>query len=181
MLVDASIYATVPDKIDLNARRHLAMGEVSKNLANDLDNKLARMRRGESVDAAQLKDFSASRKILLVHSAVNDRAVFGSLLPRDELILPHSCLGLEALVRQLSGSVHMVIHGHLHHPNIYGSNGVNVISAATTSQKNGQNGFFVLKFYTSGDVCTEHHKWVRNGFVLDDNPDLNLRMSLNEN
>jgi hypothetical protein len=180
ILVDASVYASMAETLDLSAREHLAMGRVSKELAQEIQTKLDQLKYGASVDAAKLKNYSLSRKILLVHYAVDDRAVLGSVLPRDELVLPHSCIGLDNLIKDLSGDLHLVVHGHLHCPRIYNHCGVSVISATTTTQKDGNNGFFVLKFYNSGDLITEHHRWVGSGFVLDDNQDLNVRMSLSQ-
>lgn len=178
ILVDASVYASIAEKLDHAAREHLAMGRVSEELAQEIETKLDQLKHGAPVDAAKLKSYPLSRKILLVHYAVDDRAVLGSVLPRDELVLPHSCIGLNNLIKNLSRDVHLVVHGHLHCPRIYNHCGVNVISATTTTQKDGNNGFFVLKFYDSGDLLTEHHRWAGSGFVLDTNQDLNVRMSL---
>jgi calcineurin-like phosphoesterase family protein len=180
ILVDASVYASIAENLDLSAREHLAMGRVSEELTRDIQTKLDQLKRGTSVDAAELKNYSQSRKILLVHYAVDDRAVLGSVLPRDELVLPHSCVGLDNLVKDLSRDLHLVVHGHLHCARIYNHHGVKVISATTTTQKNSKNGFFVLKFYDSGDLITEHHKWTGSGFVLDESRDLNVRMSLTQ-
>jgi calcineurin-like phosphoesterase family protein len=180
ILVDASVYASEAEKLDLSAREHLAMGRVADELAQEINTKLNQLKRGTPVDAAEIKSYSLSRKILLVHYAVDDRAVLGSVLPRDELVLPHHCTGLDDLIKKLSGDLHLVLHGHLHCPRIYNHCGVKVISATTTTQRDGSNGFFVLKFYDSGDLMTEHHRWTGNGFVLDTNPDLNVRMSLSQ-
>ncbi len=178
ILVDASVYASVAEKLDLTAREHLAMGRVSEELTQEIQIKMDQLRSGISVDAAKLENYSLARKILLVHYAVDDRAVLGSVLPRDELVLPHSCAGLDNLIKDLSRDLHLVVHGHLHCARVYNHCGVSVISATTATQKDGNNGFFVLKFYDSGDLLAEHHRWTGSGFVRDTNQDLNVRMSL---
>jgi 3',5'-cyclic AMP phosphodiesterase CpdA len=176
ILIDASIYASAETTLSLAAREHLARGEVSANLNAEIDNKLDRLRNGEMVDEAMLRNYSRALKVLLVHYAVDDRMVLGLLPKADAVALPHDCVGLDELVSRLKPDLQLVIHGHLHWPKVYNYEGVQVISATTTTQKGGKNGFFVVKFFESGDVVTEHHRWKENSFSLDDNPDLNVRI-----
>jgi hypothetical protein len=176
ILSEVSVYSSKAVKLDLSARNHLAMGEVPAGLLAEIKSKLARLRQGAQVDEALVQNYAQALKILLVHYAVDDRAVLGVLPSPEEFALPHECKGLGDMVRELSEDLHFVVHGHLHYPKVYNHKGVQVIAATTTTQKKGYNGFFILKFFASGDVLTEHHRWGANSFSMDDNPDLNVRI-----
>jgi hypothetical protein len=176
IMVEASIYASDEVKLDLSARKHLASGEISERLKAEIKDKLNKLRNGETVDGAALKNYARALKVLLVHYAVDDHAVLGVVPHPEEIALPHGCEGLSELVGELKPDLDLVIHGHLHRPKVYNHEGVQVISATTTTQKGGYNGFFLVKFFKSGDVRAEHHKWRENGFSVDDDSDLNVRI-----
>jgi hypothetical protein len=178
ILVEASVYASTEEKLDVSARNHLAKGHVSEDVKQEIKEKLNILKQRGRVDHAVLEDYAGARRILLIHYAVDDKAVLGSDPHFEEFVLPHYCEGLGSLISSLKADLHLVIHGHLHRPKVYNHDGVQVISATTATQKGGYNGFFILKFFASGDVVTEHHKWVVNGFAADLNPDLNVRFSL---
>jgi hypothetical protein len=177
ILLDANIYATKDKCLDRSCFKHVAKGEVSDALFVEVSSKLKKLRSGDSVDNIKLSNYESAIKILLVHYAVNPLSVHGYLLPPSELILPHDCPHLDELVGSLRSDLRLVVHGHLHHPKIYNVQGVQVVSATTTTQlSKGKNGFFLLKFFASGDIRAEHHRWERNGFVIDPTPELNMTL-----
>jgi 3',5'-cyclic AMP phosphodiesterase CpdA len=177
VLVEASKYATEDRKLDFSALSHLAAGEVSKSLRAEIKGKFEKLKKGETADEAALKDYDGTRKILLVHYAVDDRVVLGPAPHAQELIVSHRCEGLDELIRELGNSVDLVLHGHLHRPKIYNHAGVPIISATTTTQKDGENGFFVIKFMASGDIVVDHHKWNGNGFMRDQRAEMSVRIA----
>jgi len=175
ILIDGSRYAAREMQVDASVRRHLACGEVTGVLHNEIFRRLDRLQRGESVDGAQIQDFARATKILVVHYAV-DLSLFPGL-KTESLILPHECEALARLVSDLRTKVQLslVLHGHLHIPKIY-SAGVPVIAASTTTQKGGYNGFFVLKFLNTGEMRAEHHRWFGTGYLPD--PDASLTRTI---
>jgi hypothetical protein len=52
--------------IDASVREHLACGEITGLLHNEVFRGLARLQSGDSVDEAQLQDFARATKILVV-------------------------------------------------------------------------------------------------------------------
>src|SRR3989442_307730 len=93
ILVDASIYATTEEKIDLSALNHLAKGNICKHLEEEILEKLNTVKRGGQVDHAAIEDYSTSRRFLLVHYAVDDGAVLGPRTPMEEFVISYSCAG----------------------------------------------------------------------------------------
>lgn len=178
VLVDANKYASTDGTLDFSAFSHLASGEVTKLLKNNLLEKFEALRSRREVDKAKLDSFETARKILIVHYAVDVEIVLGPAPHAEELVLSHRCAGLDNLVKELRPYVDFVLHGHLHRPKIYNHCGVPVISATTTTQKDGWNGFYIIKFLASGDIVFDHHKWNENGFTKDDTAELSARVSL---
>lgn len=173
VLVDASKYAATNDRLDLSCHEHLAGGEISSRLKASIVSKIERLTKGISVDGVDGRDYDAATRILVVHYAVDTRKVSGLSQELNALILPHDCKGLDELVNELSHVFHLVVHGHLHKPMIYRQGSVPVISATTTTQRGGDNGFFLLKFLASGEIAAEHHRWLSTGFLLDSRSELN--------
>lgn len=172
-----SIAGTQDRYLDLSCFKHIAGGEVSDTLYVNISSKLKELQRGNAVDSAELSNYANATKILLVHYAVDPWQVHGYMLPLQEWFLPHSCPGLGELIASLRSDLRLVIHGHLHHPKIYNTQGVQVISATTTTQRSRRgNGFFLLKFFASGDIRVEHHKWGKNGFIQDPTSELNMTL-----
>jgi len=173
ILVDPSRYAAKDMNIDVSARDHLAGGEVTATLRNEILRRLAKVKSGEPVDDAQLRDYMAATKILVVHYAVDLSRFPG--LKVESLILPHECEDLGRLVGDLGAraELNLVLHGHLHMPKIYNHMGVPVVAASTVTQKRGDNGFFLLKFFSTGEIRAEHHRWFGTGFLPDPSPTLN--------
>ena len=132
-----------------------------------------RLEKGAEVDGIRLKHYKEAYKILVVHYAVDTPRVAGNNQRLRELGMPHECIALDGLVDELRSHLNLVLHGHLHVPKIYVHRGVPVVSATTTTQKNGNQGFFVLTFSEAGDVRVAHHKWLQTGFLPDPNPELN--------
>lgn len=176
-LVEASRFASKDGKLDFDALSHLAGGKVSRILRDETKEKFEMLKAGKSVDRAVVTDYATARKILLVHYAVDDRVVLGPAPLPQELVVSHHCKGLDALVGDLSETLDLVIHGHLHRPKIYNHCGVPIVSATTTSQVNGENGFFVIKFLESGDIVPDYHRWDQNGFVKDQSAELKTRIA----
>jgi hypothetical protein len=176
-LIEASNYADEDGKLDFGALAHLASGRIPRKLRQEIKNKFKLLSERQTVDQACVADFGSARKILLVHYAVDERVVFGPAPKAQEFVVSHRCDGLDTLIEELSESVHLVVHGHLHHPKIYNHCGVPVAAATTLSQRHGENGFFVVKFMTSGDIVLDHHKWNENGFVRDESEELRVRIA----
>jgi calcineurin-like phosphoesterase family protein len=177
VLIEASNFAPEDSKLDFGALAHLASGRISAQLRREVLGKFQTIKKAGIVDKAHVRDFSKARKILVVHYAVDDRVVLGPTPLPQELVVSHHCDGLDSFVEELADNLHFVLHGHLHRARIYNHCGVPIISATTTTQVDGENGFFVIKFLASGDIVPEHHKWNSNGFTLDDSTDLKARIT----
>ena len=179
VIIDPSTYCIEDLKLDASSRDHLAAGNVSPELLEDVQIKLAAMRDSNKLDAdVKLEtSFAEAMKVLLVHYAVDD-ARFG--LGLEELVLPHACEGLKALVDMLISEFQLglILHGHLHSPLMYNYNGAQVISATTATRvdKGRKTGFYMIKVSQSGTVQAEHHLWTGIDYTLD--PDRSLSGSL---
>lgn len=176
--VEASKYASQDNTLDLSCREHLAGGEITPDLDQEIKTGLQQVKDGAKVDGISRDNFSRAMKILLVHYAVDTNRVAGSN-HLEHLILPHACRGLEKLVSDLDSDIDLVIHGHLHKAMLYKHGRVPVIAATTTTQRNpqGENGFFLVKFFRSGEVRAEHHRWLVTGFLRDDRAELSQILS----
>ena len=174
VLVEASRYCEEELRLDSSCRTHLAAGSISSELRSAILSKLDLLDSGNEVDGIRLQDPSNAIKIMMVHYAVDDMAAAGTQQALQSLLLPHECTGLSELVEELRSRIHLVIHGHLHVPKLYNHKGVPVIAATTTTQKDGTNGFFLLKFTKSFDISVEHHCWNGVAFARDPQPKLNL-------
>lgn len=172
-LVDASVYAGKENTLDTTCRNHLAAGEITSELRKSILAKVEALKKKDTVDNISLADYTSATRILVVHYAVDVQSVCGVRKELENLILPHECKGLAELIDELSEELHLVLHGHLHKAKLYKRSGVNVVAATTTSQRGDENGFFLLKFFESGEIATEHHRWYKNGFLLDSNASLN--------
>jgi len=165
--VDASVYADEGFAVDLSCRDHLARGYVSDVMEAEVVQKLRRLQVANEADAGVMQhDYSDALKILVVHYAVNLGEVMGPFAVMQRVVLPHGCKGLDRMVSTLKKdfSLDLVVHGHLHRPVLYTSDGVPVISATTTTQSAGPNGFHLVKFLETGDVVAEYHSW--NGITF---------------
>lgn len=171
--LEASRYSLQDLRLDRACRNHLAGGEITPQLRASILDKINRLEAGDEVDGVSLDPGAVALKILLVHYAVNDLCVSGSKQALDDLILPHACVGLDSLVRELRSHIHLIAHGHLHVPKLYNFGGVPVIAATTTTQKGGENGFFLLKVGKTGEMEAQHHIWNGAGFALDPRGSLN--------
>lgn len=177
--VEASKYTSQDNKLDLSCRDHLAGGEITPDLDQKIRMGLRELKHGRKVDGISLENFSHATKILLVHYAVDTNLVAGAG-HLEHLILPHGCDGLERLVETLSSDIDLVVHGHLHRPMLYRHGGVPVIAIPTTAQRNseGDNGFFILKLFKSGEIRAEHHRWFGTGFLRDDRAEFNQTLNV---
>lgn len=173
ILVDASRYASEANRIDRTYRKHLACGEIEPALHGELLEKLEKIKQGEEVDGIRIPDYDGTFKILLIHYAIDAQRVMENKDHLEDLVVPHECVGLEKLIGELRSHLNLVLHGHLHIPKVYVHQGVPIVSATTTTQKNGNQGFFVLTFSDAGDVKIAHHKWLKTGFLPDPDPELN--------
>lgn len=172
-LVEASKYAKEDDRVDASCREHLAGGEITDDLRSEIREKLRRVKEGQKVDCADSVEDSNATKVLLVHYGVDVSQVVGHNV--GQLVVPHECTGLDNLVEDLASDFNVVIHGHLHKPRLYTHEGVPVVAVSTTTQRSQdrENGFFILKFFRSGEVRAEHHRWLGTGFLADDRTELN--------
>ncbi len=173
LLVDASIYARQDNCFDRSCRDHLASGEITPALREAILEKLNGLKRGDTVDDIRITDYLNVTRILVVHYAVDALRVCGLRQELQNLVLPHECKGLDSLVDELKNELHLVVHGHLHKAKLYRHGGVPVVAATTTTQRGTENGFFLLKFFASGEIGAEHHRWLKTGFLLDSNSELN--------
>jgi hypothetical protein len=175
ILVEASNYCAEDLKLGSDSRSHLAAGQVTPKLIDDIETKLTMLREHGKLDAEVKleRTFDDAVKILVVHYAV-DESQFPSGLAH--LILPHECVGLGGLVNKLKEKyqISMALHGHLHYPLIYNFNGVQVISATTATRvdQGTKTGFFVMKIEDTGTIRAEHHVWTGVAYTPD--PDKNL-------
>jgi len=164
--IDANDYCETANAVDSSIRSHLARGTVTEGLREQVHRSVRSLHDGGTVDGCSVTDYVAATKILLVHYApdlirATDGRWTGSLLP-------HECTGLSDLIDSLAGQLDLVLHGHLHSPNVYRLGGVPVISIGSASQVDCPNkGFFVLKFFEGPDIRVEHHLWNGRGFVAD--------------
>jgi len=164
--IDASDYCETANAVDFNVRTHLARGTVTASIREAVHRQLRTLRDSGSADEASVNDYATATKVLLVHYAPDlVRATDGKWVGS---IVPHECLGLSDLIESLQGEVDLVMHGHLHFPNVYRCGGIPVISIGSTSQIDcARKGFFLLKFFGAPEVRIEHHTWNGRGFVAD--------------
>ena len=164
VLVDVNRYAPVPLSLDWSARKHLASGEITTALREEIFRKLNALKEGR--DSDRCESFDTAYKMLLVHFAVETNRFRSNLWDRG---LPHMCEGLPKLVDDLREAfgLHIVLHGHLHQPKIYPRNGVQVISATTSAQSGGKVGFFIINVDDLGRIFAEHHSWNGAAFAAD--------------
>jgi len=175
VLLDASNYAAQELTLDSTSPGHLASGKLTKELYQQMGDKLRTLKEGRKVDHAQLRgSYMEATKILLVHYAVSLRKVIGVVRP-SETVVPHDCEGLGESVAKLltEFQIGMVLHGHLHSPALYNHDGVQVIAATTTTQQDAKNGFFLLKVFDNGELRAEHHVWNGAAFAADPAGSLN--------
>jgi 3',5'-cyclic AMP phosphodiesterase CpdA len=173
VLVEASCYAKQKDVLDLSFRDHLARGAIDEKLKLEIKRKLRRLKRGNEVDQVRLDNYDRTIRILMVHYAVDVARVLGTSSAIKSLGVPHQCDGLNDLVTDLRSHFHLVIHGHLHQSRIYDQEEVPVVAITTTTQRGGDNGFFLLKLFSNGDLLSEHHRWHQTGFLPDDRQEFN--------
>src|SRR5260221_975910 len=168
ILVDANSYSSCGDMaVDLSFRRHLACGRVSNPLIDELKRKFAELRQGNSVDGVKLVNFDQDVRIMLTHLVPSESEVLGLPERLLEFVLPHKCYGVKSLLKNLAGEIDLLIHGHLHRPKVYAFDGTQVLSATTTSQIEGYNGFYLLKFHER-EIVAESYKWMGNDFSLEE-------------
>jgi hypothetical protein len=186
ILVDPNEYASGDMRLEdsvFEYRRHLAAGRITEPLVRKLRDGLQDLARGRQVDDAQLADYSAATKVLVLHYAASRWAVSG-FPGRDELVLPHICRGIDALFDATDGHVDLVLHGHLHATRIYRHHGVPIISVPTLCQRGEQErGFFSMEAVDTGVRRTLHaryHRWDKFAFVNDPSHTIALQCRMNQ-
>ena len=168
VLVDASRYAARSLHLDGSARDHLAAGEITEGLRTDIAEKLRALKKGRPTGSAGLSGpYGAACKLLVIHYPVDYKRFKDAKW--HGRFLAHDCAGLPELVEELRTEfqLNIVLHGHLHEPLLYNHDGVQVISATTSSQSGGRIGFYVIKVSETGQISTEHHSWNDTAFVAD--------------
>jgi hypothetical protein len=169
VLVDTNVYDQTPMTLRPRMTRFLAKGAVTKEQIAAARTKLDTLAAHGQVDAAQVSDYRSATKILVAHHAFDGASVSG-VPGLGDLVVPHDSEGLDELLRALRDDVDLAVHGHLHTPSLYQRHGVPVVSAGTATQRAGEighNGFFLLKFYPSGQIAAEHHVWAGTNFRPD--------------
>lgn len=177
LLVDASSYAAQDLILDTDCRKHLACGKVTEELRNDVREKLDALRA--KYNEGGTHRYEKAIKILLVHYAIDIRRVLGQGVEVENLILPHECDGIEKLCGELASKYgfNLGVHGHLHAPALYVCNGMQVVADTTSTQNAGSNGFYLLKFFDTGEMRAEYHSWNGAAFALDPNRSLTQRLT----
>jgi hypothetical protein len=99
VLADASRYATRELHLDMSARHHLASGEITQLLEENIVTKLRALKKGSPVERGlECYSFDAACKILLVHYPVEPERFNQKMWDRG---LPHGCEGLPEFVNKL--------------------------------------------------------------------------------
>ena len=140
--------------------------------------KLDALKQGNQVDEARLRyKYDDAIKVAIVHYAVDISRLAGRR-KWGERFLPHECQGLDDFVSDLRTEFKfsLALHGHMHIAGLYNHGGIQVVSATTTSEQNGPNGFFLLKLLGTGEIRAEHHSWTGKRFTAD--PDASLTKQL---
>ncbi len=181
LLIDAGAYAEHELVLDTGCREHLASGTVTEELCNDIREKLTALQfRYKSEGGKDRNRYETAIKILLVHYAIDFRRVLGSnAVDIANYILPHECKGIEELRQELAAKFGfgLALHGHLHVPALYAYKGTQTVADTTTTQYGGRNGFFVLKFFDTGEMRAEYHSWNGAAFAADPDRSLTQRLS----
>jgi hypothetical protein len=166
ILVEASVYGTLPMEMNWHVRNHLASGHISDSLVQEVLRKSEDLRHGVRVDGAELADYDKAVKILVLHYAADDAAVLQGFGGLDAWFVPHACEGVETLVGALKGDLRLIVHGHLHQARRYRVLGVSAVSVPSATQRGAANGFYLLRV-SGDDFRVEHHVWRRTAFVVD--------------
>jgi hypothetical protein len=181
ILVDTNEYAQEDMQLEdsiFEYRRHLAAGRVSERLLQQVRDGLRALADGRAVGEAQLDDYRAATKVLVLHYAASRWAVSG-FPGRDELALPHGCRDVNALFEAANGQIDLALHGHLHKAKVYRHAGVPVISVPTLCQLGQQErGFFVLEAHDAGvrrTLSAHYHRWHETSFLADPSHSLTLQ------
>jgi predicted phosphodiesterase len=171
ILVDASVYGSTT--LGFGVGDHLARGEVTRDLLDEVRQKLDRLKAGSAVDDAGPDSYAKAVRILVVHYAIDAYRVGG--VPMLFNLLRHDCEGIEDLLKVVKDDIHFAVHGHLHAPAVYNSHGVPVVAAGTASQRVGSpgarpNDFFLIKLFDNEAMAVERHVWSHTDFVRDPDP-----------
>jgi 3',5'-cyclic AMP phosphodiesterase CpdA len=184
VLVEASEYATDELRVDMSARRHLAGGQITPELHSEVKNKLDQLRSNGRVDDAVVLQYESAIRVLLIHYALDESKIPFSRGLKENLkervhvgLVPHSCGGVPEFLDDVGREFRFAIHGHLHTPKLYNYGGLPIVSVDTTTQHGTRNGFFLLKYFESGAIRAEHHRWNVNAFQPDPTEDLNLPLA----
>ncbi|HEU0048043.1 MAG TPA: metallophosphoesterase, partial [Nitrososphaera sp.] len=144
----------------LSCRDHIARGKVTEELINELVEKIVRLKRGESVDGAHLKDYPTATKILMIHYALDFKKVVSTSLWKSlsNFAVPHECNGIEVLLERVKGEFDLAVHGHLHSPKVYYCGSLPVIAVGTSAQRTTESprSFYLIKLTESGKIFAEH-------------------------
>jgi len=192
VLVDASVYG--PEHLEvakagdlhnltnfdvLRCRDHIARGEATKELVAELAEKIDRLKTGDTVDAANLENYSTAIKILMIHYALDFKKVISKSL--SHFAIPHECSRIKALLKRFSGDFDLAVHGHLHTPKVYYCGSLPVIAVGTSAQRTLESArsVYLIKITESGKIFAEHHHWPRdgNGFSRDPNDALTCEVA----
>jgi predicted phosphodiesterase len=174
IIVDANTYCEEDHRLDREARRHLAAGKISPEQQKAVRRQVEKLKVVGASGHANTSDYSQAVRILLVHYCPDIvRATQGGDI--SSLLLPHDCPGLMELIRSLSGDIDLVVHGHLHHPASYVSEGIPVISLGSAFQIGAApQGFYILKCFDRRHFVAEHHVFRNCAFT----PDLDRTLDL---
>lgn len=172
ILLEPSVYCSEELTLDGSIVGHAAKGMVNEPVRQHIRKELKVLQSGGKLESGCYLEnpYANAMKVMLVHYAVD-------LTRFSWEWFPHDCAGLQDFVEKLREEfqLSLVLHGHLHQPLIYNSNGVQVVAATTATRvdQGKKTGFFFLKVFESGEMQTEHHVWNGAAYALD--PDLSLK------
>lgn len=167
--IDASIYLK-ENQSPMLELSHFAQGNLSSELHEELRRKFISLRQNNRVDKAEIKNWTNTFKILLVHYAVDEKKVLGRFPHPKHYLPPLNCKLLKEFVDCSGGDIDLVLHGHLHKPKLYSQNRIPVVSVPTCTQMGGNQGFYVLRVFQDKKVMLQHYRWNKTGFSRDRNP-----------
>ena len=149
---------------------NIAKGEVDLARLSWLAKQLNDLDSGLPVGGMSLSSDERLHAVrcLVLHHHVCDLSVKKRYFTLDRSFTKMT--GAQDLLKLISGRIHLVVHGHEHHPTHFfeTESGALIVSAGTTSQWHAeprQNSFYQLTFFDDNGIQIDEHVWQGKGFV----------------